>query len=288
MKELLRHADAVPVTLVVGLAYVTLAIVTHGIQMHADSELLAAYGWLTPRAVAVGQWWRLLTSAFLHGGLLHLFFNLSMLLQIGPVLERSLGSLRFLLLYLVSALGGNVAVCLLYPELQPVLGGSGALFGMLGALVAMNMHGGRHAFAFLAFAGPRRLLGTIAANLVIGWLLPFVSNTAHVGGLLAGFGLAFCFLIAPRHARASRRHWQVVLTALLVSLLLAARYPVWRWDWLHHQAETAQGERRAALLAAFARAVHGPAFADLSPEQNELLFDEFSTMLREAEDLSDR
>ena len=75
MKDLLRQADEVPVTMVVALAYVTLAILTKSFGMSADPELLDAWGWLTPRDAAGGESWRLLSAAFLHGGLIHLVFK---------------------------------------------------------------------------------------------------------------------------------------------------------------------------------------------------------------------
>ena len=249
MRGALRHADEIPVTLVVALAYVTLAIVTE--PFSPTEEKLDQYGWLTPMLAADGDWWRLLTSAFLHGGILHLVFNLSMLMSVGPALERSIGSVRFAVLYVVAALGGNIGVCLLYTPQSPVVGGSGALFGMLGALVAMNMRAGRHSFSFLDFEGPRRLLTLIAVNLGIGFLLPFVSNTAHLGGLAAGFAVTFLWLVPPRAPARSLGSWRAATTALFASLLFASLVPVTRWDWLAYRAEdTADPERRAALRRA--------------------------------------
>lgn len=257
MKDLLTRADEIPVTLVIALAYATIAILTSSIGLgFAESDKLFAWGSLAPMD-APAQPWRLLGHAFVHVNLVHLIFNLSFLLNIGPALERSMGSLKFLLLYVVAAIGGGIAVCLLYPVPQPVAGGSGALFGMMGALVAWNMHSGRHLFAFLEFEGPRRLMGMIIANLVIGFLIPFVSNTGHIGGLAAGFVVTFLFLTPARRGIRSRRPWQVAIAALFASMLLACLQPVWRWDLLHEQAKAASGERQLALQRAVARSVAG-------------------------------
>jgi membrane associated rhomboid family serine protease len=226
-------ADAYPATIVVAIAYGTLAVLT---RMFGEPEefhdLLLQHGMLTPALVADGDWWRLLAAAFLHGGAVHLVFNLMVLWSLGPAIEQSLGSLRFAALYVVAGVGGNIAVCLLYDPRQPVLGGSGALFGMMGAAVALNMRSGRHAFAFLDFEGPRRLLGTIAINLVIGFLIPMVSNTAHVGGLIAGFAVTWLWLAPARRPGPGQRRWRLACAAAYATLLLWSLFPVTRADWL--------------------------------------------------------
>lgn len=251
--------DAYPTTIVVAIACVTLAVVTRMFGPPEEfQELLLQHGLLSPALVADGDWWRLLAAAFLHGGAVHLVFNLMMLWNLGPALEQSLGSLRFAALYLASALFGNVAVCLLYDPRQPVLGASGAIFGLMGAAVALNMRSGRHAFAFLDFEGPRRLLGTIAINLVIGFLLPFVSNTAHVGGLLAGFAVTWLWLAPPRQAIPALRRWRLAVAALSSVLLVWSAYPVTRSDWLADAVGRAgPGARMQRLADAFAAAREG-------------------------------
>lgn len=248
MRDLGNLIDEIPVTLLVALAYVSAALLSDpgqpGVPTWHD------HGLLTPMA-AVDEPWRLLTHAFLHGGLLHLLFNLHTLIWLGPPLERSLGSIRFAIVYLVSALGGGIAVCLLYDPRQPVVGGSGALFGMFGALIARNMRAGRHAFACFDYAGPRQLLSLIGVNLLIGFLIPVISNTAHIGGLLAGWLITFVFLDGGRSARAMRR-WQVAITAMFAGLLFSVLVPVTRWDWLWNQAIDSKDPARAQALRAAA------------------------------------
>lgn len=254
MKALWEQADEIPVTLVLLVAYVTMASVAGLTVMATDPERLHAFGWLSPH-LAIDQPWRLLAHAVLHGDLLHLAFNGFMLIRVGPALERSLGSVRFAALYLVAALGGGVAVCLLYPVTTPVVGGSGALFGMFGALVALFARSGRQAFEFLAFDGPRALLGLIAANLVIGWIVPHVSNTAHVGGLLTGFVVTLLWLAPPRAPSAWHGRWRLAVAVLSVSLVFASVMPVTRWDWLWNRsvdAAVADASRSRALQRAAA------------------------------------
>lgn len=248
MSDPWRRLDEIPVTLVVVIAYVTLFVVCRPFEVPEEfRERLDTYGWLTGKQAAAGEPWRLLSYAVLHGSVLHLLFNLSTLLSLGPALERSLGSVRFLLLYVISALGGGLGTCLLYEPDQPVVGGSGALFGMFGAAIALNMRSGRHLLAFLDFEGPRRLMANVALNLAIGYFLPFISNTCHVGGLIAGFVLTFLWL-APGRPSALQWAWRLATAALLASLTFAALLPVTRHDWLDRAREAETNPARKAAL----------------------------------------
>ncbi|MBL9079335.1 MAG: rhomboid family intramembrane serine protease [Planctomycetes bacterium] len=246
MKSLWEHADEIPVTLVILIACWTLALVTG--LMQPDAERLAAYGWLTAMQVADGEPWRLVGYAFLHGGIVHIAFNTSMLAAAGPALERSLGSLRFAALFLGSAVGGGIAVCLLRQPFEPVVGASGALFGLLGAAVALFLRSGPHALSFLHFEGPRALLAMLAANLVIGWLLPFVSNTAHIGGLVVGFVLTLLYLSPPRRPSPWLGAWRLAGAALAASLCFASLLPVTRHEWLWNRSVDSGDAARAAQL----------------------------------------
>jgi membrane associated rhomboid family serine protease len=226
----IEELDRNPVTYVVLLAYVTLAFVTD--PLAPNTEALQAYGSCRPILVHDGEPWRLLTYAFLHGGLLHLLFNGWMLFVFGPPLERRLGSLRFALLYAVGSLGGGGAGCLTTHPLGTLVGGSGALFGLLGAWVASMMRQGRHHLQFLEFQRAQWVLMLIAVNLLIGWIVPFISNAAHVGGLIAGFGVTFWFFERGR-GQPDRVTFalRLGLCVLLAGFTLYALFPVLRWDW---------------------------------------------------------
>ncbi|MCC7065031.1 MAG: rhomboid family intramembrane serine protease [Planctomycetes bacterium] len=257
MTDLRQQIDDIPVTLVILVGCITMAMLTD--PFSPTSQQLREWGGLSPYLAANGEPWRLLSSGFLHGGLVHIAFNMSALMSLGPALERALGSLRFLLLYTVSLLGGSIVVCLSTPVDQPVVGASGALFGLLGALVAMNMAAGRHMLSFLDYEGPRRLLGMIGIYLLLGFLLPFISNEAHIGGLLAGFFVTLLW-IRPVRTLTSLRPWRVAFAALLASLLLASIYPpvrsdtLWAASFQTTDLRRQNALRRAAAMSYFRRA----------------------------------
>lgn len=249
MKDVLQQADEIPVTLLVAIAYVTMAFLTN--TGESSNAQLHQHGWLLATLVCDGEPWRLLTYAFLHGGWLHLGFNTYILLSFGPSLERSIGSLKMAALYLISALGGALAVCFYNHPVQPVVGGSGALFGMFGAIVALQMRQTRSTLGFLDYDGPKRILTLIGINLLIGAVIEMISNTAHVGGLVTGFAFAFLFMTGVRATDKRMLAWRVAFVALLTSLLLYTIYPVARWDWLWREAQaTSEVTRRDQLLRA--------------------------------------
>ena len=283
MSGLLQRADETPVTYVIALVYVTMAFLTD--PMNPPVGDLIHYGAAVGFLIQDGEHWRLLTHAFLHGGIIHLAFNTFFLIQIGPMLERRMGSVKFGALYLISAVAGGMAGSLWHHELVPLVGGSGALFGMLGAAVAVNMRSGRHLLDFLDYHGPRQLLGLIAINLILGLLIPFVSNAAHIGGLVSGFALAFCFLERGRSpVDGPGRAVQTAWVALFVSVLFYCAYPVVRWDYLMSRAvHTDEPDRANAFALAFVIAEPKPFTSTFSltqlssPEQR----DELLRQLRE-------
>jgi membrane associated rhomboid family serine protease len=123
------------------------------------------------------EWWRLVTAMFLHGSILHIAFNMYALWVIGTPVEQYLGRARYLGLYLVSGLAGS-AGALLQSPFTPVVGASGAIFGILGAMMILEWQvTGR-------LAG--QAAGLIAINLVISFAIPGISWGGHVGGLIGG------------------------------------------------------------------------------------------------------
>jgi membrane associated rhomboid family serine protease len=165
-------------------------------------------GTLVPWSAGNGDWWQLITSGFLHIGIIHLGVNMLSLYMIGPTLERFVGRIRFLVIYLVSLLGGSVAVMLWGGLLGGVAGASGALFGLLGALGATFT---RYKFDL------RQLAIVLALNLWISFQFAGISWQGHVGGLVTGAIMGAIMVYAPAKKRVA---WQVALTLAVLAVLI--------------------------------------------------------------------
>ncbi|RCV49163.1 rhomboid family intramembrane serine protease [Marinitenerispora sediminis] len=137
-----------------------------------------------------GQWYRLLTAAFLHGGITHLLFNGFAMYVVGPQLERWLGHGRYLTLWLLSAVGGSVLSYLVDPG-QLSVGASGAIFGLFGAILVVGRR---------LRLDTRFIVGLLVVNLLITFLVPGISWTAHIGGLVTGLALGATYAYLPRGA----------------------------------------------------------------------------------------
>lgn len=164
--------------------------------------------------VAEGQYWRLITAAFLHAGLLHLAMNMYALFLFGPPLEQALGRARFAVLYVVAALGGSAASYAFSAPNQPSLGASGAVFGLFGAFFVVNRRLGRDSSGLLVL---------LVVNLAFSFLVPNIDWRAHVGGLVTGVLIAGVLAYAPRSQRTA-----VQATGTAAVLLAVVALIVWR------------------------------------------------------------
>ena len=173
------------------------------------SDLLAAL-WLDKRGLAAGEWWRLVTPVLVHGGLLHLLFNMYFLYLVGPLVEQLYGPVRFLLLYVLTAAAGSAA-SYLFGGPAPSVGASGAIFGLCGVLLAVSaVHRpilDRRGRAIMSQIG-----ALVVLNLIIGFgfgalLDAPIDNSAHIGGLLAVCWASCCRRSGPPSPRtgSSRR-----------------------------------------------------------------------------------
>ncbi len=182
------------ITIVVAVFLVDAALTgPSGISLFSGGGPLVDAGLVYGPAVAAGEWWRLITSAFLHLSLLHIAFNMYALWLFGPIIEQMYGHLEYAVAYLLCAVGGSVLTILVAPQ-SAAAGASGAIFGLLGmAFIVSRRHHvviGPQARAVLSQAGLLLLI-----NLVITFASPRISWTGHLGGLLVG--LAIGWILAP-------------------------------------------------------------------------------------------
>lgn len=152
-------------------------------------DLLYELGMLSYEKVMEGEWYRIFTSMFLHADMSHILGNMLILYYLGDIVERALGHIKYLVLYLLSGVAASfasMAYSYLTQEYTASLGASGAIFGMVGALLWAAIRNRGHAEIMTV----RKVLFMIGYTLYSGFVSTNVDNAAHVGGLLAGFVLA--------------------------------------------------------------------------------------------------
>lgn len=145
-----------------------------------DQRVLIAFGAKVNSLIQAGEVWRLLTSTFIHIGIIHLVFNLYALWVLGPITEEIFGHRQYLMIYLFSGFGGSVASYLFTPALSA--GASGAIFGLLGALLYCSF---KRSYLWKSGLG-MNLVIVILVNFGFGLSQPGIDNYAHLGGLLTG------------------------------------------------------------------------------------------------------
>lgn len=165
-----------------------------------SARILSDYGMSWPRITVRREWYRLFTACFLHFGLEHLGSNMLMLALMGDRLEKTLGSLKFTLVYLISGLAGTASSMLLHMQKnEPVLsaGASGAIYGVTGALFGfLTIRGG-----FVDGVGLRQMVVMILFMVYTSTVGDSVDLAAHAGGLAAGFLLGLLFALLSRKKR---------------------------------------------------------------------------------------
>ncbi|MDT7765933.1 MAG: hypothetical protein QOC63_5353 [Mycobacterium sp.] len=182
------------------------------VSPEVQSELV-----LRSPAVAEGDLYRLLTSAFMHYGPTHLLFNMYALFIVGPPLEVWLGRLRFGALYALSALGGSVLVYLLSPLNAATAGASGAVFGLFGAWFVVGKR---------LNLDVRWVVGLIVINLAFTFVIPVlggqsISWQGHIGGLATGALVAAAYAYAPRERRT------VIQVSVTAAVLVVFALLIW-------------------------------------------------------------
>lgn len=206
-----RRLVVVPLLIAINVAVYVITAAQAGSLMNNGISKLSEDWMLWPPIVAAGEWWRLFTAGFLHSGLLHIALNMIGLYILGRELEQELGRIRFIAVYLISLLGGSAAV-FLFGGTTPVVGASGAVFGLLGALIVVVLRHKRN---------PQMLLILLAINIFLSFRVPDISWLGHLGGLAIGAIATAALVYAPAKSRVA---WQagalVVLTLTLVGMIM--------------------------------------------------------------------
>jgi membrane associated rhomboid family serine protease len=198
LRQLTPHT---PITLTI----VALNVIVYGIMvasgvnpLNPDAPTLLSWGAnYAPRTMS-GEWWRIVISTFLHYGILHLALNMFCLASDGPLVERLVGNVGFLVLYLLSGIGGSLA-SLAWSASVVSAGASGAIFGVYGALLGVCLRA-RHTIPMEVLAKHRgSTVAFLGYNLLYGMFAPGIDMAAHLGGLFTGFccGVALGHAVGP-------------------------------------------------------------------------------------------
>ncbi len=190
-------------------------VVADGFALDPAPVVLYSLGGFVSDDLASGGFWRLLSSGFLHGGVLHLVMNMVCLYQLGGVFERLAGHAALAFTFLVSAIFGSLACALAYPPTVVCVGASGGVFGLAGALITFLLVVG------MGLSSVRPCLSFVGMNLLLS-LMPGISMAAHVGGLLSGALAGLAIGWVARVCRAAglagvRRYRYVFVPALWVA-----------------------------------------------------------------------
>jgi rhomboid protease GluP len=176
-------------------------------------DLLRLGGGLGSLVAFEGEWWRLVTSIFLHGGLIHFGFNSYVLLQLGPLVEETYGTERFWVIYLASGIAGNLAAQILQPRV-PVVGASGAIVGLIGLLLAYGIRRGG-----VIGGNIRSVMLRYAIYILVFSLLPGISLLSHAGGFAGGFLLGLIVPAAAFRSRSAAAGFQALALAGVLLVL---------------------------------------------------------------------
>jgi rhomboid protease GluP len=211
MREYTRYPITYTIILLNSIIYLFTAFASGGL-IDMDLRVLVNFGALYGPLIALkGEWWRLLSAMFLHGGMTHLLMNMVSLYIVGRGMELYFSRQAYLLIYLFSGLLGALASLFMHPE-SVGIGASGAIFGVFGALagffLAYRKRIATHSREFM-----KDFAAILGVNLMLGFSIESIDVSAHIGGLLAGFVGGFMLSRNPR---------QGVLYAVLMGTILFA------------------------------------------------------------------
>lgn len=180
-----------------------------------DTLALVRLGALYAPLIYVGQWWRLVTAVFLHGGLIHIGFNLWCLFDLGPAVESLFKTPKFIFMYLVTGVFGFVVSLWWRPGLS--IGASGAILGLIGVLIGVSFH---HGSLGREYRG--QLWKWVMYIAILGFVMQGTDNAAHAGGLVSGLLLGYVIPEGEPETRAGENLWNAL--AMLSVLIIAGSF----------------------------------------------------------------
>lgn len=181
-----------------------------------DPSVLLRLGGKFGPLIYAGEWWRLVTACFLHGGLIHIGFNLWCLFDLGPAVESLFSTPKFIFLYLATGVAGFV-FSLLWSPFQLSIGASGAILGLIGVLIGASFH---HGGLGKDYRG--QLWKWVIYIAIFGLLMPGVDNAAHAGGLVSGIVLGYVIPEGEPDTRAEDNLWSAV--AVFCVIIIAGSF----------------------------------------------------------------
>jgi rhomboid protease GluP len=187
-----HNLTQIPVTIIliaINIIMFMISVFKSGNIFNIDVYTLVLLGGKFGPLIDAGQWWRLVTCTFLHGGLTHILFNMYSLYILGSQLEPILGKAKYLILYFISGIAASILSYIVLPNILSI-GASGAIFGLLGALLAFAMMNRDN----IKKGALSNLVMIIGINLFIGATTSGIDNYAHIGGLITGILIGIMFI----------------------------------------------------------------------------------------------
>ncbi|QVK18472.1 rhomboid family intramembrane serine protease [Mycoplasmatota bacterium] len=192
IKTIIKRCPVTSLLILVNSFFLLITIISGGIVEGFKFGNLVRLGGLVPSYVFAGEYYRLFITMFLHGSVIHYLFNTFFgLLILGAGLEKLIGSIKFLIIYLFSGLVSSLFVLVFSYSEDLTIGASGAVFGVLGAFLFIILFKKN----LLSFSDRTYIRNLLIVNLIFTFVTPFISKSGHLGGLITGFILGFVLLI---------------------------------------------------------------------------------------------
>ena len=206
------------------LVYIAMSVSGGSLVNPTRADVLR-WGGTGPDIILKGEWWRLVTAVFVHIGIIHIASNMYVFWGLGMIAERLLGRWNFLATYLLTGIAGNVLTLLLKPNIVGA-GASGAIFGLVGVLIAVLQFGRLTVPNERLKPLKQQVVKLALYNLLIGAVVPGINNVAHIGGLIYGLLLGVLFAWSTRFDRDARLKVQNIGLAAATVVLAAASYGI--------------------------------------------------------------